>query len=93
MLTLNILGTPRRREALCPTCLYAVVQKGFSGEKLTNCNLGGGLRELAFEVSECTAYVDRRAAKPERVVGFVRPDPEAKPTVTVIKIARLTTTL
>ena len=29
MLTLNILGTPKRREALCPTCVYAVMQKGF----------------------------------------------------------------
>ena len=77
MLTLNILGTPKRREALCPTCTYAVAQKGFNGEELTCCNLGGGLRELKFVVRECTAYVDRRAAKPERVVGFVRPDPEA----------------
>jgi hypothetical protein len=93
MLTLNILGTPKRREALCPTCTYAVVQKGFSGEKLTSCNLGGGLRELAFEVSECTAYFDRRIPKPERVVGFIRPDPETTPTVTVIKIAWRTTTL
>jgi hypothetical protein len=87
MLTLNILGTPKRREALCPTCIYAVAQKGFNGEELTSCNLGGGLRELKFTVRECTAYVDRRIPKPERVVGFVRPDPEAKPGITVIKIA------
>ena len=86
MLTLNILGTPKRREGLCPTCTYAVVQKGFKGEKLTSCNLGGGLRELAFEVCECTAYVDRRIGKPERVVGFVQPDPATKPAITVIKI-------
>lgn len=87
MLTLNILGTSRRREALCPSCLYAVVQKGFGGEKLTRCNLGGGLRELPFEVSECTAYVDRRIPKPEREVGFVRPGCDAKSAVTVIRIA------
>ena len=63
MLTLNILGTAKRREALCPTCAYAVAQKGFNGEELTSCNLGGGLRELKFAVCECTAYVDRRARK------------------------------
>jgi hypothetical protein len=87
MLTLNILGTAKPREALCPTCLYAVVRKGFSGEKLTNCNLGGELRELSFEVSECTAYVDRSIPKPERVVGFVQPEPLARHTITIIKIA------
>jgi hypothetical protein len=87
MLTLNILGTPKRREALCPTCTHAVVQKGFSGEKLTCCNLGGSLRELAFEVCDCTAYFDRRMPKAERVAGFVRREPEARPRVTVIKIA------
>ncbi len=72
MLTLNILGTPKRREALCPTCTYAVVQKGFSGEELTCCNLGGALRELAFAVSECTAYVDRRVRK-ARARDRIRP--------------------
>jgi len=87
MLTLNILGTAKRREALCPTCAYAVVQKGFGGEKLTSCTLGGGLRELGFEVCECTAYTDRRIRKPARVAGFLRPESEAKPAVTVIKIA------
>jgi hypothetical protein len=87
MLTLNILGTPKRGEALCPTCTYAVVRKGFSGETLTSCNLGGTLRELAFEVCECTAYADRRTPEPKRVVGFVRPEPEAEYSITVIKIA------
>jgi hypothetical protein len=87
MLTLNILGTPKRREALCPTCVYAVSQKGFSGEELTSCNLGGALRELKFAVCECNAYVDRTASKPERIVGFVRPQRSAKPRVTIIKIA------
>jgi hypothetical protein len=87
MLTLNILGTPKRREALCPTCAYAVSQKGFSGEELTSCSLGGGLRELKFAVCECNAYVDRTVSKPERIVGFVRPARSAKPRVTIIRIA------
>jgi hypothetical protein len=87
MLTLNILGTPKRRDALCPTCVYAVAQKGFRGEELTFCGLGGGLRELTFEVCECTAYVDRRVSKPERVAGFVKPNRPAKQKITVIRIA------
>ena len=87
MLTLNILGTPTRREALCPTCVYAVMQKGLAGEELTSCNLGGNLRELKFVVCECSAYSDRRIPQPERVVGFVRTAPKGKPRVTVIRIA------
>ena len=87
MLTLNILGSPRRREALCPTCVYAVTQKGFKGEELTSCGFGGGLRELKFAVRECTAYIDRHVTKPERVVGFVRPEPTQKLNPTVIRIA------
>jgi len=71
MLTLNILGTPRSREALCPTCTYGITQKGFRGEELTFCCLGSGLRELTFAVSECTAYIDRRIPRPKRTVGFV----------------------
>jgi hypothetical protein len=86
MLTLNILGPRQRREMLCPTCTYAVTQKGFSGEELTSCWLGGALRELPFAVSECTAYIDRRIAKPTRVAGFVRPAERERDTV-VIRIA------
>ena len=86
MLTLNILGPRKRREALCPTCTYAVTQKGFGGEELTSCCLGGGLRELPFAVSECTAYFDRRVTKPVRVAGFVRPQ-EEKREATVIRVA------
>ena len=86
MLTLNILGTRRRREALCPTCTFAVTQKGFSGEELTFCLLGGALRQLPFAVSECTAYIDRRVAKPVRVAGFVRPQEDEREAV-VIRIA------
>jgi hypothetical protein len=86
MLTLNILGRRQRRETLCPTCTCAVTQKGFSGEELTSCWLGGALRELPFAVSECTAYTDRRIPKPARVAGFVRPAEPEDATV-VIRIA------
>ncbi|MGC2108451.1 MAG: hypothetical protein WA655_02975 [Candidatus Korobacteraceae bacterium] len=86
MLTLNILGTCKQREALCPTCAYAVTQKGFNGEEATSCNYAGLLREVKFTVCECTAYFDRRTAKPERQVGFVRPARRHWQNVTVIKI-------
>ncbi len=85
MLTLNILEPRQRRETLCPTCTYAVTQKGFSGEELTSCCLGGRLRELPFAVSECTAYIDRRVTKTVRVAGFVRPAERDRETV--IRIA------
>jgi hypothetical protein len=73
MLKLNILGTSKRGEALCPTCAYAVTQRGFAGEQLTSCMLGGSLRELPFAVSECTAYADKHAQHPARVAGFIKP--------------------
>jgi hypothetical protein len=85
MLKLNILSSRERREAVCPTCTYAIAQKGFNGEELTCCTLGGGLRELRFAVSECTAYTDRRLPKRRCVAGFVRrSDGDHK--VTVIRI-------
>lgn len=87
MLTLNILASTKRREALCPTCVYAVTQKGFAGEATTFCCLGGTTRELRFEVRECTAYTDRRRAKPIRVAGFVRPDDEPEPYLAIVRIA------
>ena len=86
MLTLNILGTRERREALCPTCVYSITQKGFQGEELTSCNLGGTLRELRFTVSECTGYIDRRTVLPAPTAGFVRPQRRRKQNVTVIRI-------
>ena len=87
MLTLNIMGATKRRTALCPTCVYAVTQKGFKGEEATSCSYGGGLREMKFAVRECTAYVDRRIEKPRRVAGFVEPARRDGGNVTVIRIA------
>ena len=87
MLKLNILRTPEPRAALCPTCVHVVTHRGFSGEELTCCCLGGTVRELRFAVSECTAYTDRRIAPRERVAGFVRPARKPKPNQTVIRIA------
>ena len=87
MLTLNILANIKSREALCTSCVYEVTQKGCNGEKLTSCNYGGELRELKFEVCECSVYVDRRVPKPEKTIGFVKPGGTSRPKITVIKIA------
>ncbi len=86
MLTLNILGNSSRRETLCSTCVYAVTQKGRDGEELTSCCFGGGLRELKFEVCECSVYADTRIPKPQRLVGFVRPAPRQE-NIAVIRIS------
>lgn len=74
-------------EVLCTSCVYEVTQKGSKGEKLTFCSYGGGLRELKFEVCECT--VSGKANEPEakREIGLVRRGETAKPPVTVIKIS------
>ena len=89
MLTLNILGTSKRRTALCLTCVYAVVQKTTGSEQLISCAYGGGLRELKVEVCECTVYADARVPKPRRVVGYITPqeEGEAEKKATVIRIA------
>ena len=89
MLTLNILGTSKRRTALCPTCVYAVVQKTTDGEQLISCGYGGGMRELKAEVCECTVYTDARVPKPRRAIGYIQPqEGEATKKVTVIRIAK-----
>ena len=87
MLTLNILANEKSREALCATCVYEVTNKGFKGEMLTFCNYGGGLRELKFGVCECTVYSDKRIAKPEKPIGFVKPGEIARRKLTVVRIA------
>ena len=87
MLTLNILANTKSREALCASCVYEVTQKGYKGEKLTFCNYGGELRELKFEVCECSVYSDSRVSKPAKPIGFIQPGEATSPKITVIKIA------
>lgn len=87
MLSLNILTKEKSREALCTSCVYEVTQKGFKDEKLTFCNYAGAMRELKFEVCECTVYVDSRVSKPEKVIGYIRRGEPAEPKLTIIKIA------
>ncbi len=87
MLTLNILANEKRREALCYFVCPRSHAEGLQGEKLTFCNYGGELRELRFEVCECSVYVDGRVAKPAKVAGFIKPGETVRPKITVIKIA------
>ena len=87
MLTLNILGKEETGEVLCASCVHEVTQKGFKGERLTFCSYGGGLRDLKFEVCECTAYTDRRIPPPAKPIGFIKPADTLRPKLTVIKIA------
>jgi hypothetical protein len=87
MLTLNILANSKGREVLCASCVHEVINKGFKGQVLTFCGYGGGLRELKFEVCECTVYFDKRTPKPEKPIGFVKPGENARPRLTIIKIA------
>ena len=86
-MTLNILGKEQTGQVLCASCVHEVTQKGFKGEKLTFCGYGGGLRELKFEVCECTAYYDKSVPVPEKPIGFIKPGEKARPKLTVIKIA------
>jgi hypothetical protein len=87
MLTLNILADTKSREALCTSCVHGVTNKGFKGEVLTFCNYGSELRELKFEVCECTVYSDKRIPKPEKPIGYITPGETARPKLTVIKVA------
>lgn len=86
MLTLNILAKTKPAEALCASCAHAVTQKGFKGEALTSCGFGGTLRELAFEVSECSVYFNKRIRAPEKPIGYIKPGKPAKHKVTIIKV-------
>jgi phage-related protein len=87
VLTLNILEKKKTSEGLCTSCVYEVNQKGFKGERLTFCSYGGGLRELKFEVCECTVYGKVTEPVPRTEIGFVRRGETARPRVTVIKIS------
>jgi hypothetical protein len=87
MLTLNILANAKSREALCTTCVHAVTSKGFKGEALTCCNYGSELRELKFEVCECSVYCNKNSPKPNKTIGYITPEETERPRLTVIKVA------
>jgi len=87
MLTLNILANAKSREALCTKCVHVVTNKGFKGEVLTFCNYGSELRELKFQVCECSVYSDKNAPKPNKTIGYITPEETEKPRLTVIKVA------
>ncbi len=77
MLVLNIFGTYGRGRTLCVNCAYAHVEIGYRREVLAFCNFGCTMRRVEIDVCECTDFVDRRAAKPVKVTGFVKREDEA----------------
>ena len=87
MLTLNILANAKRREALCTACVHVVTNKGFKGEVLTFCNYGSELRELKFEVCECTVYANKNAPKVRKPIGYITPEEKNRLGLTVIRVA------
>ncbi len=77
MLALNIFGTYGRGRTLCVNCAYAHVEVGYRREVLAFCNFVSVMRCVEIDVCECTDFVDRCAARPVRVTGFVKRDDEA----------------
>ena len=82
-------GTAIEGEALCKTCLWVHMQKGFrESEELIACNYGHPMRRMPFKVRECSGYTDRmlpdreameemalliHVAPARRRVGFANP--------------------
>ena len=91
MVTIKVKGgTPQGSDALCRTCSYGHIIKGFRAtEEEVFCRYFYLEREIHFPVSECTFYEDRRLASkremeeiawilrtdmPRRRVGFISPE-------------------
>lgn len=73
MFVFNIFREPLDVESLCATCAYSHIEKGFLGQVQTFCNFASPMRRIEFDLCDCTDYIDRRAAKPMKVAGFVKP--------------------
>jgi len=61
---------PHGEEALCRTCRWVHMQKGFrDSEEAIYCDYGT-LRPLRFKVAECTDYMDRTAPSRAEMEGM-----------------------
>jgi hypothetical protein len=75
-------GTVMHGDApLCQTCRYATIVKGptLSDEIIECASLTNGLGRIAFPVTYCTAYSDRRQAsirEMEDIAWILRSDPK-----------------
>jgi hypothetical protein len=69
--TIKIRGSqPHGQEALCRTCRWVHMQKGFrDSEEAIYCDYGT-LRPLRFKVAECTDYMDRTAPSRAEMEGM-----------------------
>lgn len=79
-------GTPLHGPALCETCVYAHIARGYrESEELVLCGAHEGARSVPFRVRECSSYRDRTrpsiyemermallvsAGEPKRTRGF-----------------------
>ena len=70
----TILALRERTAALCVTCTWSLVRKGFkANEEETFCRLISPNGRVPFAVSDCSGYLDRRVAEvgTGRRMGFV----------------------
>jgi hypothetical protein len=59
-----------KSETLCATCVNVYRVKGANGKELIYCNYTSELREINFEVCECTGYLSKYIVPLPRVIGF-----------------------
>src|SRR5581483_2806150 len=57
-------------ETLCATCVNVYRVKGANGKELICCNYTSELREINFQVCECTGYRNKYIVPLTRVIGF-----------------------
>lgn len=70
---LTVISARKTRESRCDTCSYARIMRGYmKAEKVTFCGRVAEIFRIAFPVSECTDYHDKRIpfTAPPRKVGF-----------------------
>jgi hypothetical protein len=70
----KVLALDERAASLCVTCTWGLVRRGFkTGEEETFCRLINPNGFVAFAVSDCSGYTDRRVAEAgtSRRMGFV----------------------
>lgn len=75
-------GTPQHGDALCRTCYWAHIQKGFrESEELLHCCFSQ-FRRVPFPVAECTDYNDKTVPnrqEMERIALSIDPSRARKP--------------
>jgi hypothetical protein len=73
-----------KREAICESCVWSLVQKDSNGKKLTFCTFGREVAPVKVVVLECSGFGSRGEEHPEHIAGFITPE---RGSATVIRIA------